>query len=253
MNKKFISWNVNGLRACVNKGFMEYFDSVDADIFCLQEIKLSEGQFDWNKEGYHIYYNYAEKKGYSGTAVFSKEEPINVTYGLGIDEHDHEGRVITLEFEDYYLVTVYTPNSQSELARLDYRMKWEDDFRKYLCDLKEKKSVVVCGDMNVAHEEIDLKNPNTNRKNAGFTDEERAKMTELLDAGFVDSFRYFYPESEGIYSWWSYRFKAREKNAGWRIDYFLVSEDLKDKMESADIHTDIMGSDHCPVELVLRG
>lgn len=248
---KLISWNVNGLRACMNKGFKEYFDDVDADIFCLQEIKLSEGQIDFVPDGYHAYWNYAEKKGYSGTAIFAKEEPIAVTYGIGIDEHDHEGRVITLEYPEYYMVTVYTPNSQNELARLDYRMKWEDDFRTFLTKLKAKKSVVVCGDMNVAHKEIDLKNPKTNRRNAGFTDEERAKMTSLLDAGFIDTFRYFYPDAEQIYSWWSYRFKAREKNAGWRIDYFLVSEDMKDKLKGAAIHTDIMGSDHCPVELDL--
>ena len=246
---KLISWNVNGLRACMTKGFMEYFDSVDADFFCLQEIKLSEGQLEWNKEGYYAYWNYAEKKGYSGTSIFAKKEPVAVTYGIGIDEHDHEGRVITLEYDNYYVVTVYTPNSQNELARLDYRMIWEDAFREYLCSLKAKKSVIVCGDMNVAHEEIDIKNPKTNRRNAGFTDEERNKMTELLDAGFIDTFRYFYPDKEQIYSWWSYRFKAREKNAGWRIDYFLASEDLKDKLLGAEIHTDIMGSDHCPVEL----
>lgn len=251
MAKKLISWNVNGLRACTGKGFMEYFDKTDADIFCLQEIKLSEGQYDWNKEGYHVYYNYAQKKGYSGTAIYTKEEPLSVKYGMGIDEHDHEGRIITLEFDAYYVVTVYTPNSQSELARLDYRMKWEDDFRNYLNKLKEDKGVIVCGDMNVAHKEIDLKNPKTNRKNAGFTDEERQKMTELLGAGYIDTFRYFYPDEEGIYSWWSYRFKAREKNAGWRIDYFLVSEELEGKLIDASIHTDVMGSDHCPVELVV--
>ncbi len=246
---KFISWNVNGLRAVIGKGFWEYFDSTDADIFCLQEIKLSEGQLECEKEGYHIYWNYAEKKGYSGTAIFSKQEPLSVSYGIGIDEHDHEGRVITLEFEDYYFITCYTPNSQNELARLDYRMTWEDDFRAYLLKLNEKKGVIVCGDLNVAHEEIDLKNPKTNRKNAGFTDEERAKMTELLASGFVDSFRHFYPDMTDIYSWWSYRFKAREKNAGWRIDYFIVSEDIKDRMIDAKIHTEVMGSDHCPVEL----
>ena len=246
---KFISWNVNGLRAVIGKGFWDYFDSTNADIFCLQEIKLSEGQLDCEKEGYHIYWNYAEKKGYSGTAIFSKIEPISVTYGIGIDEHDHEGRVITLEFEDYYFITCYTPNSQNELARLDYRMTWEDDFRKYLLKLNEKKGVILCGDLNVAHKEIDLKNPKTNRKNAGFTDEERNKMTELLASGFVDSFRFFYPDMTDIYSWWSYRFKAREKNAGWRIDYFIVSDDIKDRMKDAKIHTDIMGSDHCPIEL----
>lgn len=246
---KLISWNVNGLRACMNKGFKKFFDSEDADFFCLQEIKLSEGQIEFAPDGYHAYWNYAEKKGYSGTAIFAKEEPISVSYGLGIDEHDHEGRVITLEYPDFYMITVYTPNSQNELARLDYRMKWEDDFRSYLTELKTKKSVIVCGDMNVAHKEIDLKNPKTNRNNAGFTDEERAKMTELLDSGFIDTFRYFYPDQEQIYSWWSYRFKAREKNAGWRIDYFLVSEDMKDRLKGAAIHTEIMGSDHCPVEL----
>ncbi len=251
MSKKLISWNVNGLRACMTKGFMDYFDKMDADIFCLQEIKLSEGQFDWEKEGYNVYYNYAEKKGYSGTAIYSKEKPLNVTYGIGIEEHDREGRVITLEFDDFFMITVYTPNSQRELTRLEYRMEWEEAFKKYLDSLKEKKSVIVCGDMNVAHKEIDLKNPKTNRKNAGFTDEEREKMSTLLDDGYIDTYRYFYPDKEGVYSWWSYRFKAREKNAGWRIDYFIVSEDMKDKLISADIHTDIMGSDHCPVELVI--
>lgn len=248
---KFISWNVNGLRAAVDKGFWDYFDAADADIFCLQEIKLSEGQFDTEKEGYHVYWNYAMKKGYSGTAIFSKKEPISVTYGIGIEEHDNEGRVITLEFEDYYFITCYTPNSQSELKRLDYRMKWEDDFRNYLCKLNESKGVILCGDLNVAHEEIDIKNPKTNRHNAGFTDEERGKMTELLNSGFVDSFRYFYPDKTDIYSWWSYRFKAREKNAGWRIDYFIVSDNLKGRMTDAKIHTDVFGSDHCPIELDL--
>ena len=246
---KFISWNVNGLRAVIGKGFWEYFDSADADIFCLQEIKLSEGQLDCEKEGYHIYWNYAEKKGYSGTAIFSKKEPLSVSYGIGIEEHDHEGRVITLEFDDYYFITCYTPNSQNELKRLDYRMTWEDDFRIYLKKLNEKKGVILCGVLNVAHEEIDIKNPKTNHHNAGFTDEERGKMTELLSAGFVDSFRYFYPEQADIYSWWSYRFHAREKNAGWRIDYFIVSEDIKERMKDAKIHTDVMGSDHCPIEL----
>lgn len=250
--KKLISWNVNGLRACLGKNFMEFFEYVDADIFCLQETKIQEGQVDWNKEGYYAYWNYAEKKGYSGTAIFSKEKPLNVTYGIGIEEHDKEGRVITLEFDNYYMVTVYTPNSQNGLARLEYRMKWEDDFRNYLLNLKKNKPVIVTGDMNVAHKEIDLKNPKTNRKNAGFTDEERQKMTELLEVGFIDTFRYFYPDTEGIYSWWSYRFKAREKNAGWRIDYFLVSDDLKDKIIDAHIHTEIMGSDHCPVELTVE-
>lgn len=249
---KFISWNVNGLRACVGKNFMEDFEKLDADFFCLQETKLQEGQIELDLPGYEQYWNYAKKKGYSGTAIFTKHHPISVTYGLGIEEHDQEGRVITLEYEDYYLITVYTPNSQNELKRLDYRMTWEDAFREYLCGLAEKKGVIVCGDMNVAHQEIDLKNPKTNRKNAGFTDEERAKMTELLQSGFVDSFRYYYPDKEGIYSWWSYRFHAREKNAGWRIDYFLVSENIKDRMKSAEIHTEIMGSDHCPVELCLE-
>ncbi|MBQ9935145.1 MAG: exodeoxyribonuclease III [Lachnospiraceae bacterium] len=249
---KFISWNVNGLRACMTKGFMDFFEKVDADFFCLQEIKLSEGQIEWEKEGYHAYWNYAEKKGYSGTAIFTKHEPISVAYGIGIEEHDHEGRVITLEYDDFYMVTCYTPNSQNELARLDYRMVWEDDFRAYLNGLKEKKSVLVCGDLNVAHQEIDLKNPKTNRRNAGFTDEEREKMTVLLETGFIDTFRYFYPDMTDIYSWWSYRFKAREKNAGWRIDYFLASEDLKDKLQGAAIHTDVLGSDHCPVEVTVE-
>ncbi|MBE5957340.1 MAG: exodeoxyribonuclease III [Lachnospiraceae bacterium] len=249
---KMISWNVNGIRACVTKGFMDYFDKVDADIFCIQESKMQEGQLEWDRPKYYDYWNYAEKKGYSGTAIFSKKKPLSVSYGIGIEEHDHEGRVITLEFEEYYMVTVYTPNSQNELKRLDYRMTWEDAFREYLLELNKKKPVVVCGDMNVAHKEIDLKNPKTNRKNAGFTDEEREKMTTLLDSGFIDTFRYFYPDKEGIYSWWSYRFKAREKNSGWRIDYFLVSDSLKDKIKSADIHTDIMGSDHCPVELQIE-
>ena len=249
---KLVSWNVNGLRACVQKNFMEDFEKLDADVFCLQETKLQEGQIDLDLPGYEQYWNYAEKKGYSGTAVFTKKTPLAVTYGIGVEEHDHEGRVITLEFEEFYLVTVYTPNSQNELKRLDYRMEWENAFRAYLLALKEKKGVIVCGDMNVAHKEIDLKNPKTNRQNAGFTDEERAKMTELLDSGFVDSFRYFYPDAEGIYSWWSYRFQARAKNAGWRIDYFLVSEELAERMDSASIHTDILGSDHCPVELQIH-
>lgn len=251
MSKKLISWNVNGLRSCMGKGFMDFFDSVDADVFCLQEIKLSEGQIEWNKENYYSYWNYAEKKGYSGTAVFSKEKPLSVKYGIGIDEHDHEGRVITLEFENFYMVTVYTPNSQRELTRLEYRMKWEDDFRNFLNDLRKTKPVVVTGDMNVAHEEIDLKNPKTNRKNAGFTDEERQKMTELLDSGFIDTFRYFYPDVEQKYSWWSYMFKSREKNAGWRIDYFLASKELEDRLISAEIHDKVLGSDHCPIELVI--
>lgn len=246
---KFISWNVNGLRACVTKGFKDFFNDIDADIFCVQETKLQEGQIDFAPDGYHAYWNYAEKKGYSGTAIFTKKEPLNVTYGLGIDEHDKEGRLITLEFDNFYFATVYTPNSKQELLRLDYRMVWEDDFREYLLKLNEKKPVVFCGDLNVAHNEIDLKNPKTNHKNAGFTDEERGKMTALLDSGFTDTFRYFYPDKEGIYSWWSYRFKAREKNAGWRIDYFITSTSLNDKLQDAKIHTEIMGSDHCPVEL----
>lgn len=248
---KYISWNVNGLRACMQKNFMEDFKKLDADFFCLQETKLQEGQIDMNLPGYYQYWNYAEKKGYSGTAIFTKHEPLSVTYGLGIEEHDHEGRVITLEYEKYYMITVYTPNSQDGLKRLDYRMQWEDDFRKYLNILAAQKGVIVCGDMNVAHKEIDLKNPKTNHQNAGFTDEERNKMTQLLESGFIDSYRYFYPDTEGVYSWWSYRFKAREKNAGWRIDYFLVSQNLKDYMKSATIHTDIYGSDHCPVEVVM--
>ena len=248
---KLISWNVNGLRACVNKNFMEEFQKLDADFFCLQETKLQEGQIDLELPGYEQYWNYAKRKGYSGTAIFTKHTPLSVAYGMGIEEHDQEGRVITLEYDRFYLVTVYTPNSQNELKRLSYRMEWEDAFRGYLGKLEEKKGVIVCGDMNVAHEEIDLKNPKTNRNNAGFTDQEREKMTELLDSGFIDSFRNFYPDAEGIYSWWSYRFKAREKNAGWRIDYFLVSNDLKEQMKSAAIHTDIFGSDHCPVELVM--
>ncbi|MGN1415092.1 MAG: exodeoxyribonuclease III [Anaerovoracaceae bacterium] len=249
---KLISWNVNGLRAAVEKGFLDFFKEAGADIFCLQETKLQEGQIKLDLPGYHQYWNYAEKKGYSGTAIFCKEEPISVTYGLGIDEHDHEGRVITAEFEDFYFVTVYTPNSQDGLKRLDYRMTWEDAFRAHLLKLAETKPVVAAGDMNVAHQEIDLKNPKTNRKNAGFTDEERSKMSTLLDSGFVDTFRYFYPDAEGIYSWWSYRFKAREKNAGWRIDYFIASESMKDRLAGAKIHTDIFGSDHCPVELELK-
>ena len=247
--KKMISWNVNGLRACVTKGFLDFFNHIDADIFCIQESKLQEGQIDLELDGYHQYWNYADKKGYSGTAIFCREEPISVAYGIGIDEHDHEGRVITAEFENYYVVTCYTPNSQNELKRLDYRMKWEDDFKNYLKSLEKKKAVILCGDLNVAHTEIDLKNPKTNRKNAGFTDEERAKMTALLDDDFIDTYRYFNPDTEGVYSWWSYRFKAREKNAGWRIDYFITSKSLAKHLISADIHTDVMGSDHCPVEL----
>mgnify|MGYP000286621667 FL=1 len=249
---KLISWNVNGIRACVQKGFLEFFREADADIFCLQETKLQAGQIELDLEGYEQYWNYAVKKGYSGTAVFTKKKPLNVTYGIGIEEHDQEGRVITLEFEEFYFVTVYTPNSQNELARLDYRMKWESDFLAYLKKLEEKKPVIFCGDLNVAHKEIDLKNPKTNRKNAGFTDEERGKFTEMLDAGFIDTFRYFYPDQEGIYSWWSYRFKAREKNAGWRIDYFIASPQLESRLEDGKIHTDILGSDHCPVELVIE-
>lgn len=249
---KLISWNVNGLRACVKKGFEEVFKEMDADIFGVQETKLQEGQIDFAPEGYHCYWNYAEKKGYSGTAVFSKVEPLNVSYGIGIEQHDKEGRVITLEFEEFYFVTVYTPNSQNELARLDYRMEWEQDFREYLCELNKKKPVVMTGDLNVAHNEIDLKNPKTNKTNAGFTQEERDQFTALLEAGFVDSFRMLYPEKEGAYSWWSYRFKAREKNAGWRIDYFVVSKDWKDKIENSLIYADVMGSDHCPVGLILK-
>ena len=249
---KLISWNVNGIRACVQKGFLDFFKEVDADIFCIQESKMQEGQLELELEGYHQYWNYAEKKGYSGTAIFTKQEPISVQYGIGIEEHDHEGRVITLEFEDFYMVTVYTPNSQDELKRLDYRMQWETDFLAYLKKLEEKKGVIFCGDLNVAHQEIDLKNPKTNRKNAGFTDEERAKFGEVLKAGFIDTFRYFYPDVKDVYSWWSYRFSARAKNAGWRIDYFCVSECLKDRLEDAKILTDVLGSDHCPVQLDLK-
>ena len=246
---KFISWNVNGLRACVGKGFEDIFRSLDADFFCLQETKMQHGQLDLQFEGYHSFWNYADKKGYSGTAIYARHAPLNVTYGIDIDEHDHEGRVITLEYDNFFLVTVYVPNSQDELKRLDYRMKWEDDFRNYLLSLDKMKPVVVCGDLNVAHKEMDLKNPKTNRRNPGFTDEERSKMTALLDCGFVDSFRYLYPEKEGIYSWWSYRFRAREKNIGWRIDYFLASKRLADNITDAVIHTEIFGSDHCPVEV----
>ena len=249
---KCISWNVNGLRAAVGKGFTTYFQSVDADIFSLQETKLQAGQIDFAPEGYHCYWNYAERKGYSGVAVFTKREPISVSYGLGIAEHDKEGRVITLEFPEFYHVTVYTPNSQQENARLAYRMEWEDAFREYIVSLDAKKPVIICGDLNVAHKEIDLKNPATNHHNAGFTDEERGKMTELLDAGFTDTFRYFYPDTEGIYSWWSYRFRAREKNAGWRIDYYIVSNRLRDKLKSASIYTEVFGSDHCPVALEIE-
>lgn len=249
---KFISWNVNGLRACCDKGFREAFARLDADFFCLQETKMQAGQLDLEFEGYHSYWNYAEKKGYSGTAIFTKHEPLSVTYGIGKEEHDHEGRVITLEMPDFYMVTVYTPNSQDGLKRLDYRMEWERDFRAYICELDAKKPVVLCGDLNVAHKEIDLKNPKTNRRNAGFTDEEREQFQSLLDSGFTDSFRYFYPDMENIYSWWSYRFKAREKNAGWRIDYFVVSSRLEEKLQGAHIHTDIFGSDHCPVEVEIN-
>ncbi|MGN1257092.1 MAG: exodeoxyribonuclease III [Bacteroidaceae bacterium] len=249
---RLISWNVNGLRAVVGKNFREIFLSLDADFFCLQETKMQAGQLDLEFPGYQSWWNYAEKKGYSGTAVFSKHSPLSVSYGIGVDEHDHEGRVITLEMEDFFLVCVYTPNSQDGLRRLDYRMRWEDDFRAYLCRLDERKPVIVCGDMNVAHEEIDLKNPKTNRMNAGFTDEERHQMTTLLGAGFADTFRHLHPTQEGIYSWWSYRFHAREKNVGWRIDYFLASQRLLPKVSEANILTEIMGSDHCPVELVLE-
>ena len=249
---KLISWNVNGLRACADKGFADAFKALDADFFCLQETKMQEGQLDLEFEGYRSYWNYAEKKGYSGTAIYSRHEPVAVTYGLGIEEHDHEGRVITLEMPDFFLVTVYTPNSQDDLRRLDYRMRWEDDFRNYLLALDAKKPVIVCGDMNVAHEEIDLRNPKTNRRNAGFTDEERQKMTVLLGSGFTDTFRYFYPDMANQYSWWSYRFHAREKNAGWRIDYFLTSKRLDERLVGARIHSDIFGSDHCPVELTIE-
>lgn len=248
---KFISWNVNGIRACITKGFEERFYELDADIFCLQETKCQQGQVKLELPGYHQYWNYANRRGYSGTAIFTKREPLSAVYGIGIEEHDKEGRVITLEFEEYYFVTVYTPNSQSELRRLEYRMKWEEDFLAYLLKLQEKKPVICCGDLNVAHQEIDLKNPKTNRKNAGFTDEERACFTRALESGFIDTFRYFYPDKEGVYSWWSYRFRAREKNAGWRIDYFCVSECLKERLVSASIHTEVTGSDHCPVELVI--
>lgn len=249
---KLISWNVNGLRACVGKGFLEIFQKLDADIFCLQETKMQAGQLDLDLPGYHQYYNYADKKGYSGTALFTKKEPLNVTYGIGVDVHDHEGRVITAEFEDFYFITVYVPNSQNELARLDYRMEWERDFLAYVKKLEETKPVIYCGDLNVAHKEIDLKNPKTNHHNAGFTDEERAAFSRVLDSGMIDTYRYFYPDKTDIYSWWSYRFQARAKNAGWRIDYFVVSESLKDRLVSADIHTTIEGSDHCPVELVIK-
>ena len=249
---KLISWNVNGLRACVQKGFLDFFKEANADIFCLQETKLQKGQIDLDLDGYYQYWNYAEKKGYSGTAIFTKQKPLSVSYGIGIEEHDHEGRVICAEFEKFFMVVCYTPNSQNELQRLDYRMTWEDAFRSYLKNLEKTKPVILCGDLNVAHKEIDLKNPKTNRRNAGFTDEERGKMTELLDSGFVDTFRLKYPDMENIYSWWSYRFKAREKNSGWRIDYFIVSETLKNCVKDATIHTDIFGSDHCPVGLEIK-
>lgn len=250
--KKMISWNVNGLRACVGKGFLDFFKEADADIFCLQETKLQAGQIDLDLPGYHQYWNYAERKGYSGTAIFTKEEPLSVTYGIGIEEHDHEGRVITLEFADYYLITVYTPNSKDGLARLPYRMIWEADFLAYLQKLEEKKPVIFCGDLNVAHKEIDLKNPKSNHKNPGFTDEERGRFTALMEAGFIDTFRHFYPDLENVYSWWSYRFSARSKNIGWRIDYFVTSGALRDKLKDAFIYQDVLGSDHCPVGLILE-
>lgn len=249
---KFISWNVNGLRAIVGKDFMESFNKLDADVFCLQETKLQAGQIEMDLPGYKQYWNYAEKKGYSGTAVFTKKEPLSVSYGIGVEQHDHEGRVITLEFEDYYFITVYVPNSQNELLRLDYRQEWEADFLAYILKLEEKKPVIYCGDLNVAHQEIDLKNPSTNHHNAGFTDEERSCFSTVLESGYIDTFRYFYPDRKDIYSWWSYRFHAREKNTGWRIDYFVASEKLKDRLKSADIHCDIYGSDHCPIELVIE-
>ncbi|RRD02251.1 exodeoxyribonuclease III [Prevotella sp. OH937_COT-195] len=249
---KLISWNVNGLRACVGKGFKEAFEALNADFFCLQETKMQQGQLDLEFEGYKSYWNYADKKGYSGTAIYSKHEPLNVSYGIGIDEHDHEGRVITLEMKDFFLVTVYTPNSQDGLKRLDYRMRWEDDFQNYLKHLDESKPVIACGDMNVAHKEIDLKNPKSNRKNAGFTDEEREKFTLLLENGFIDTFRFFHPDTVDAYSWWSYRFRAREKNAGWRIDYFVTSERIAGKLKGAKIHNEVFGSDHCPIELTLN-
>ncbi len=249
---KFISWNVNGIRACVTKGFIEYFKEVDADIFCLQETKLQQGQIELDLDGYYQYWNYAQKKGYSGTAIFTKIKPLDVFYGMNIEEHDNEGRVITLEFEDFYFITVYTPNSQSELKRLEYRMKWEDDFRNYLIQLNNKKPVIMCGDLNVAHQEIDLKNPKNNKKNAGFTEEERSKFTQLLNHDFIDTYRYFNPDKEGSYSWWSYRFNARKNNAGWRIDYFVASKKIESRLVSANIHTEILGSDHCPVELIIK-
>lgn len=249
---KFISWNVNGLRAIVGKDFMESFNKLDADVFCLQETKLQAGQIEMDLPGYKQYWNYAEKKGYSGTAIFTKKEPLSVSYGIGVEQHDHEGRVITLEFEEFYFITVYVPNSQNELLRLDYRQEWEADFLAYILKLEEKKPVIYCGDLNVAHQEIDLKNPSTNHHNAGFTDEERSCFSTVLESGYIDTFRYFYPDRKDIYSWWSYRFHAREKNTGWRIDYFVASEKLKDRLKSADIHCDIYGSDHCPIELVIE-
>ncbi|MBQ4258863.1 MAG: exodeoxyribonuclease III [Lachnospiraceae bacterium] len=249
---KLISWNVNGLRACMQKGFMDFFKEADADIFCLQETKMQEGQLDLELPGYHQYWNYAEKKGYSGTALFTKQEPISVTYGIGVEEHDHEGRVITAEFADYYVVTVYVPNSQRELARLDYRCQWEAAFLNYILTLEEKKPVIYCGDLNVAHQEIDLKNPKTNHQNAGFTDEERACFTQVMESGYIDTFRHFYPDVENVYSWWSYMFQARSKNVGWRIDYFVASRKLEQRLLDAKIHTDILGSDHCPVELTME-
>lgn len=249
---RFVSWNVNGLRACIKKGFLDYFNDINADFFCLQEIKMSEGQLNLELEGYETFYNYAQRKGYSGTAIFTKYKPLGVKYGMGIEEHDNEGRLITLEYDDFFLVTCYTPNSKQELLRLDYRMVWEDAFRNYLLDLNKTKSVIVCGDLNVAHKEIDLKNPKTNRKNAGFTDEEREKMSILLDSGFTDTFRYFYPDKENEYSWWSYFGKSRERNTGWRIDYFLTSKDMDDRLVDAQIHQSILGSDHCPVYLEIK-
>ncbi len=249
---RFVSWNVNGLRACIKKGFLDYFNDINADFFCLQEIKMSEGQLDLELDGYETYYNYAQRKGYSGTAIFTKHKPLSVKYGMGIEEHDNEGRLITLEYDDFFLVTCYTPNSKQELLRLDYRMVWEDVFRNYLLELNKTKSVIVCGDLNVAHKEIDLKNPKTNRKNAGFTDQEREKMSILLDSGFTDTFRFFYPDKENEYSWWSYFGKSREKNTGWRIDYFLTSKDMDDRLVDAQIHQSILGSDHCPVYLEIK-
>ena len=249
---RFVSWNINGLRACIKKGFLDYFNDIDADFFCLQEIKMSEGQLDLELEGYETYYNYAQRKGYSGTAIFTKHKPLSVKYGMGIEEHDNEGRLITLEYDDFFLVTCYTPNSKQDLLRLDYRMVWEDAFRNYLLELNKTKSVIVCGDLNVAHKEIDLKNPKTNRKNAGFTDQEREKMSILLDSGFTDTFRFFYPDKENEYSWWSYFGKSREKNTGWRIDYFLTSKDLDDRLVDAQIYQSILGSDHCPVYLEIK-